>query len=66
MSLTDCEHFAVNRARAMLQESGVWSFEEDLSCLIDRYIERGDKVRALEEFMLRLKSAVIEFLLGIL
>ena len=64
MSLTDCEHFAVNRARAMLQESGVWSFEEDLSCLIDRYIERGDKVRALEEFMLAVKERCNRIPLG--
>ena len=40
MSLTDREYLAINQARVMLRESGVWDLEEDLSCLIDRYIER--------------------------
>lgn len=52
MSLTDREYLAINQARAMLQKSGVWSLEDDLSCLVDRFIERADKGRALEEFML--------------
>ncbi|KQN45012.1 modification methylase hemk precursor [Pseudomonas sp. Leaf48] len=56
MSLTDREYFAIGQARAMLQESGVWSLEEDLSCLIDRYIERLDKSRAIEEFMLAVQE----------
>ncbi|MCT8946930.1 HemK/PrmC family methyltransferase [Pseudomonas sp. A1437] len=52
MSLSERECIAIHQARALLQESGVWSLEEDLSCLVDRFIERADKKRALEEFML--------------
>ncbi|WP_323160539.1 HemK/PrmC family methyltransferase [Pseudomonas fluorescens] len=52
MSLSERECLAINQARTLLQESGVWSLEEDLSCLVDRFIERADKSRALEEFML--------------
>lgn len=56
MSLTDREYLAISQARAMLLESGVWDLEEDLSCLIDRYIERVDKCRALDEFMLAVQE----------
>ena len=56
MSLTDRECLAINQARTKLQDSGIWDLEEDLSCLIDRYIERVDKNRALEEFMLAVQE----------
>jgi release factor glutamine methyltransferase len=64
MSLTDREYLAINQARAMLQESGVWDLEEDLSCLIDRYIERVDKGRAIEEFMLAVQERCNRIPLG--
>ncbi|TPG66866.1 HemK/PrmC family methyltransferase [Pseudomonas arsenicoxydans] len=64
MSLTDREYLAINQARAMLQESGVWSLEDDLSCLVDRFIERADKGRALEEFMLAVQERCNRIPLG--
>ncbi|MHC8411701.1 HemK/PrmC family methyltransferase [Pseudomonas sp. Hz4] len=64
MSLTDREYLAISQARAMLQASGVWDLEEDLSCLIDRYIERVDKSRALNEFMLAVKERCNRIPLG--
>jgi release factor glutamine methyltransferase len=64
MSLTDREYLAISQARAMLQESGIWDLEEDLSCLIDRYIERVDKGRAIEEFMLAVQERCNRIPLG--
>ena len=64
MSLTDREYLAISQARTMLQESGVWSLEEDLSCLIDRYIKRVDKSRAIEEFMLAVQERCNRIPLG--
>lgn len=64
MSLTDREYLAISQARAMLQASGVWDLEADLSCLIDRYIERVDKSRALDEFMLAVKERCNRIPLG--
>lgn len=64
MSPTDREHLAIIQARAMLQESGVWSVEDDLSCLVDRFIERANKKRALEEFMLAVQERCNRIPLG--
>jgi release factor glutamine methyltransferase len=64
MSLTDRECLAISRARAMLQKSGVWDLEEDLRCLIDRYIERADRGRAIEEFMLAVQERCNRIPLG--
>ncbi|MGF6287740.1 HemK/PrmC family methyltransferase [Pseudomonas silensiensis] len=64
MSLTDREYLAISQARAMLESSGVWDLEADLSCLIDRYIERVDKSRALDEFMIAVKERCNRIPLG--
>ena len=64
MSLTDREYLAISQARTMLQTSGVWDLEDDLSCLIDRYIERADKSRALDEFMLAVQERCNRIPLG--
>ncbi|WP_439878570.1 HemK/PrmC family methyltransferase [Pseudomonas prosekii] len=64
MSPTDRKHLAIIQARAMLQESGVWSVEDDLSCLVDRFIERANKKRALEEFMLAVQERCNRIPLG--
>lgn len=64
MSLTDREQLAIKQARVLLRESGVWDLENDLSCLIDRYIERTNKNRALDEFMLAVKERCNRIPLG--
>ncbi|MEB0223907.1 HemK/PrmC family methyltransferase [Pseudomonas sp. 10S4] len=64
MSLTDREQLAIDQARVLLRESGVWDLEDDLSCLIDRYIERANKNRALDEFMLAVKERCNRIPLG--
>ncbi|KOY64004.1 HemK/PrmC family methyltransferase [Photorhabdus heterorhabditis] len=43
---------AVDKARELLSEAGVWDVETDLECLVDRYLERRCKDRARDEFML--------------
>ncbi|WP_456022528.1 HemK/PrmC family methyltransferase [Pseudomonas protegens] len=64
MSLTELEFLAIDQARELLQKSGVWSLEEDLSCLVDRFIERADKSLALEEFMLAVQERCNRIPLG--
>ncbi|WP_350305093.1 HemK/PrmC family methyltransferase [Photorhabdus viridis] len=46
------DQVAIDRARELLAEAGVWDVETDLDCLIDRYLERRCKDRARDEFML--------------
>ncbi|EQC00974.1 peptide chain release factor N(5)-glutamine methyltransferase [Photorhabdus temperata] len=43
---------AIDKARELLAEAGVWDVETDLDCLIDRYLERRCQDRARDEFML--------------
>jgi len=64
MSLTERELLAIDQARELLQNSGVWSLEEDLSCLVDRFIERADKSLALEEFILAVQERCNRIPLG--
>ncbi|MEO8644751.1 HemK/PrmC family methyltransferase [Pseudomonas sp.] len=64
MSLTDRECRAINQAKALLRGAGVWDVDGDLNCLVDRYIERSDKVRALDEFMLAVKERCNRIPLG--
>lgn len=64
MSLTNREYVAISQARAMLRDSGVWDVEKDLSCLIDRFIERLDKSRAIEQFMLAVQERCNRIPLG--
>ncbi|WP_036771041.1 HemK/PrmC family methyltransferase [Photorhabdus australis] len=49
-SLKDQE--AIDKARELLSEAGVWDVETDLDCLVDRYLERRCQDRARDEFML--------------
>ena len=56
MSLCGADLRAVDEARALLCESGVWDAESDLSCLIDRYLHRHCAQRARQEFMLAVQE----------
>ncbi len=56
MSLCGADLRAVDQARALLRESGIWDVENDLSCLIDRYLYRHCAQRARQEFMLAVRE----------
>ncbi|WP_248797893.1 HemK/PrmC family methyltransferase [Pseudomonas sp. MWU13-2105] len=52
MILDEREQQAIARARNLLMEAGVWDPDNDLSCLVDRFLIRANKEQALDEFML--------------
>jgi len=52
MILDEREQQTIARARNLLMEAGVWDLDDDLSCLVDRFLIRANKERALDEFML--------------
>lgn len=52
MSLDKHEQEAIAKARVQLEAAGVWDPDNDLDSLVDRFIVRADKQRALDEFRL--------------
>ncbi|AXG48516.1 HemK family protein methyltransferase [Photorhabdus laumondii subsp. laumondii] len=52
MSFSLKDQVVIDNARKLLSEADVWDVETDLTCLIDRYLERRCKDRARDEFML--------------
>lgn len=52
MSLDKYELEAIAQARVLLEAAGVWDTDSDLSSLVDRFLVRADKQRALDEFRL--------------
>lgn len=51
MILDELEQLAVARARQLLKEANVWDLDDDLNCLVDRFLIRANRKRALDEFM---------------
>lgn len=64
MSLGKYEQEAIAQARVMLEEAGVWDPDSDLSSLVDRFIVRTDKQRALDEFRLAVSERCNRIPLG--
>lgn len=64
MSLGKHEQEAITRARALLEAADIWDPEGDLNSLIDRFIVRSDKQRALDEFTLAVRERCSRIPLG--
>ncbi|UOK37063.1 peptide chain release factor N(5)-glutamine methyltransferase [Pseudomonas palleroniana] len=64
MSLGKFEREAIAQARAQLEASGIWDPDNDLSSLVDRFIVRTDKQRALDEFRLAVSERCNRIPLG--
>ena len=64
MSLGKYEQEVIAQARVMLEAAGVWDSDSDLNSLVDRFIVRADKQRALEEFKLAVSERCNRIPLG--
>lgn len=64
MNLGKYEQEAIARARVSLEAAGVWDPVGDLSSLVDRFIARADKQRALDEFKLAVSERCNRIPLG--
>lgn len=64
MNLGEHEREAIAQARTLLEEAGVWDPDSDLSGLVDRFIVRADKQRALDEFRLAVSERCNRIPLG--
>lgn len=51
MTLDKLEQQAVARARQLLKEANVWGADDDLHCLVDRFLVRANKKQAIDEFI---------------
>lgn len=64
MSLDKHEQEAIAKARVQLEAAGVWDPDNDLDSLVDRFIVRADKQRALDEFRLAVSERCNRIPLG--
>jgi release factor glutamine methyltransferase len=64
MNLDKREQQAVAHARNLLIEASVWDLDNDLNCLVDRFLVRANKERALDEFMLAVNERCNRIPLG--
>ncbi|MFJ4134882.1 HemK/PrmC family methyltransferase [Pseudomonas cyclaminis] len=64
MSLGKQEQEAIALARVQLEAAGVWDPDNDLDSLVDRFIVRADKQRALDEFRLAVSERCNRIPLG--
>ena len=64
MSLGKPEQEAIALARVQLEAAGVWDPDNDLDSLVDRFIVRADKQRALDEFRLAVSERCNRIPLG--
>ncbi|AZF42231.1 Para-amino-L-phenylalanine methyltransferase [Pseudomonas sp. R1-43-08] len=64
MRLGKYEQEAIAQARVLLEEAGVWDPDNDLSSLVDRFIARTDRQRALDEFRLAVSERCNRIPLG--
>ncbi|TFY89669.1 peptide chain release factor N(5)-glutamine methyltransferase [Pseudomonas nabeulensis] len=64
MSLGKYEEEAIILARAQLEAADIWDPEGDLNSLVDRFIVRSDKQRALNEFTLAVSERCSRIPLG--
>jgi release factor glutamine methyltransferase len=64
MNLDKREQQAVAHARNLLIEASIWDLDNDLNCLVDRFLVRANKERALDEFMLAVNERCNRIPLG--
>ena len=64
MTYTAREQRAISQAQKILQEADIWDVENDLACLVDRFVKRIDSERALDEFMMAVKERCSRVPLG--
>ncbi|MBM3112648.1 peptide chain release factor N(5)-glutamine methyltransferase [Pseudomonas sp. P66] len=64
MSLDEREQHEVARARHLLKAASVWDVDGDLQALVDRFLERSNKARALDEFKLAVSERCNRIPLG--
>lgn len=64
MSLSQGEKRAIRDAKKLLKHAGVWDPDYDIGCLVDRYLWRADRGKAVEEFMIAVRERCERIPLG--